>query len=110
MKNLTIQTRVLLLALVPVLGFFAFAYMIRRGQEFRRAAASMTDIALRLSEPELHAAEGMVSVGQTIRREVAAMGDGIERAIARKPKGHDFVIDRRGQAPALTRHMSVTGG
>ncbi|MGX1305572.1 cyclic pyranopterin phosphate synthase [Amorphus suaedae] len=34
----------------------------------------------------------------------------IERAIARKPKGHDFVIDRRGQAPALTRHMSVTGG
>jgi cyclic pyranopterin phosphate synthase len=31
-------------------------------------------------------------------------------AIARKPKGHDFVIDRRHQRPALSRHMSVTGG
>jgi cyclic pyranopterin phosphate synthase len=34
----------------------------------------------------------------------------IERAIARKPKGHDFVIDRRTKRPALARHMSMTGG
>ena len=34
----------------------------------------------------------------------------IHEAIARKPKGHDFVIDRRNQAPAVGRHMSVTGG
>ena len=34
----------------------------------------------------------------------------IDGAIARKPKGHDFVIDRRHRAPALARHMSVTGG
>jgi cyclic pyranopterin phosphate synthase len=34
----------------------------------------------------------------------------IDNAIARKPKGHDFVIDRRKQAPAIARHMSVTGG
>jgi cyclic pyranopterin phosphate synthase len=31
-------------------------------------------------------------------------------AIARKPKGHDFIIDRRHARPALSRHMSVTGG
>lgn len=31
-------------------------------------------------------------------------------AITRKPKGHDFIIDRRRREPALTRHMSVTGG
>jgi cyclic pyranopterin phosphate synthase len=36
--------------------------------------------------------------------------EAIERAIARKPKGHDFVIDRRKQRPAVPRHMSVTGG
>ena len=30
--------------------------------------------------------------------------------IARKPKGHDFVIDRRHNRPAVGRHMSVTGG
>jgi cyclic pyranopterin phosphate synthase len=34
----------------------------------------------------------------------------IEAAIARKPKGHDFVIDRRHRRPAVARHMSVTGG
>ena len=34
----------------------------------------------------------------------------IDEAIARKPKGHDFIIDRRHQRPALSRHMSVTGG
>jgi cyclic pyranopterin phosphate synthase len=31
-------------------------------------------------------------------------------AIARKPKGHDFVIDRQRRQPAVARHMSVTGG
>jgi GTP 3',8-cyclase len=34
----------------------------------------------------------------------------IRAAIARKPKGHDFVIDRTHTAPAVPRHMSVTGG
>jgi cyclic pyranopterin phosphate synthase len=34
----------------------------------------------------------------------------IDEAISRKPKGHDFVIDRRHRRPALGRHMSVTGG
>ncbi|MGB8575911.1 MAG: GTP 3',8-cyclase MoaA [Pseudolabrys sp.] len=34
----------------------------------------------------------------------------IDEAITRKPKGHDFVIDRRHQRPALPRHMSMTGG
>jgi cyclic pyranopterin phosphate synthase len=34
----------------------------------------------------------------------------IEEAIGRKPKGHDFIIDRRHNRPALARHMSVTGG
>ena len=34
----------------------------------------------------------------------------IEEAISRKPKGHDFIIDRRHQRPAVARHMSVTGG
>ncbi|WP_144183066.1 GTP 3',8-cyclase MoaA [Elioraea rosea] len=36
--------------------------------------------------------------------------EAIVAAIGRKPKGHDFVIERRGAAPALSRHMSVTGG
>ena len=40
----------------------------------------------------------------------AALDAALEEAISRKPKGHDFDISRRGQRPAVARHMSVTGG
>ena len=40
----------------------------------------------------------------------AVVGRAIDAAILRKPKGHDFIIDRRSAKPAVTRHMSVTGG
>jgi cyclic pyranopterin phosphate synthase len=39
-----------------------------------------------------------------------ALDAAIEAAIARKPKGHDFVIDRATRTPAVGRHMSMTGG
>ena len=38
------------------------------------------------------------------------LDEAIHAAIARKPKGHDFIIDRRQDKPAVVRHMSVTGG
>ena len=40
----------------------------------------------------------------------AVLDAAIREAISRKPKGHDFVIDRRNSGPAVPRHMSVTGG
>ena len=40
----------------------------------------------------------------------AALHRAIDEAIGRKPKGHDFVIDRRHASPAVGRHMSLTGG
>ena len=38
------------------------------------------------------------------------LDDAIREAISRKPKGHDFIIDRRHDQPSVARHMSVTGG
>ena len=40
----------------------------------------------------------------------AELDEAILEAIGRKPKGHDFVIDRRTTAPSVGRHMSMTGG
>ena len=40
----------------------------------------------------------------------AALDAAIAEAIGRKPKGHDFIIDRRTTAPSVARHMSLTGG
>ena len=51
-----------------------------------------------------------------LRSALRASGDdallmaAIDEAITRKPKGHDFIIDRTRQKPAGARHMSVTGG
>ncbi len=38
------------------------------------------------------------------------LSSAIDEAIGRKPKGHDFIIDRTSRRPAVARHMSVTGG
>jgi GTP 3',8-cyclase len=40
----------------------------------------------------------------------ALLMDAIDEAIGRKPKGHDFVIDRRRSRSSVNRHMSTTGG
>jgi len=40
----------------------------------------------------------------------AVLFEAIDRAIAKKPKGHDFIIDRRHNRPAVARPMSLTGG
>ncbi len=40
----------------------------------------------------------------------AALSETIDEAIGRKPKGHDFTIDRDHKGPAVGRHMSLTGG
>lgn len=68
---------------IPPALFFAFAGMVRRTQEMRLVSRAMTEVTLRLAEPEGVSTDAVVSVSQAIRREVAALGDGIERAIAR---------------------------
>src|SRR6266403_4240051 len=65
----------------PVLLFYFLASLAWRGQELRMIAQSMAQVAIRFSEPEGAASDSMVTVGQAIRREVAAMGDGVDRAI-----------------------------
>ena len=41
---------------------------------------------------------------------LAALDATIDTALVRKPRAHDFRIDARAAAPAVARHMSVTGG
>jgi GTP 3',8-cyclase len=38
------------------------------------------------------------------------LASAIDEAISRKPKGHDFIIDRDHVRAGVSRHMSVTGG
>ncbi|MGQ3179459.1 MAG: hypothetical protein ACT6SC_17860, partial [Blastomonas fulva] len=53
----------------------------------------------------------LAAAGTPDRHEArAALDAALDRAIARKPERHDFHIDAPGAAPALARHMSMTGG
>ena len=70
-------------ALSPVVICFVLALLYVRAQEMRLVARSMTQVAIRLAEPENAGSDAVISLSQAIRREVAAMGDGIERAVAR---------------------------
>ncbi len=47
---------------------------------------------------------------RTVLRTGGDLDRAIDEAVGRKPKGHDFVIDRRRTSPSVSRHMSVTGG
>jgi len=83
----------------PLLLFYFVAGMAWRSQEMSMIAQSMAQMAVRFSEPE-HVANGaIVSVGQAIRREVAAMGDGVCSLRSSSAPSH---------APANSKHWSPT--
>ena len=69
--------------LVPIVIFWFLALLVWRAQELRLMASAMTEVAVRLAEPDKLAEQSVASVGQTIRRQVAAMNDAISRAIGR---------------------------
>ena len=55
--------------------------------------------------------EGQVDLRAALRSgETGALDAALDRAMLLKPERHAFAIDHKGQAPALARHMSVTGG
>jgi len=90
-------------ALLPIIFFFGVAHMAWRAQELRVIAQSMARVAMRLAEPESVARDSIVTVGQAIRREVAAMGDGVERALARASELEALV---QSEVAALERTYS----
>lgn len=69
--------------IIPIVLFWFLALLIWRAQELRLMASAMTEVAVRLAEPDQMAEQSVASVGQTIRRQVAAMNDAISRALGR---------------------------
>lgn len=68
---------------LPVPAIWLMAMMIRRSQELRIMSHAMARASIQLTMPEGFASEAISSIGQAIRREVAAMNEGVERALGR---------------------------
>ena len=84
----------------PVVFFYVVAALMRRTQDMRLTTRAMAEIAVRLAEPETIATEQVVNLSHAIRREVASMGDGIERALARAGELENLV---RNEVASLER-------
>ncbi len=69
--------------LVPIALFWFLAILVWRAQELRLMSSAMTEVAVRLAEPDKMAEQSVASLGQTVRRQVAAMNDAISRALGR---------------------------
>ncbi len=80
--NVPLMT-VVAVAIIPLLPLWAFASLTKRAFEMRHAANSMMAAAVKLLQPEKISTDSIATVGHAIRREVAAIGDGMNQAIAR---------------------------
>ncbi|MGO9547115.1 MAG: hypothetical protein ACLPPF_20270 [Rhodomicrobium sp.] len=69
--------------IVPIALFWFLAILVWRAQELRLMSSAMTEVAVRLAEPDRMAEQSVASLGQTVRRQVAAMNDAISRALGR---------------------------
>jgi hypothetical protein len=67
----------------PILLFMIAGMLAVRSQEMKLVARAVGEVAVRLAQPEAFSTDAVLSVSQAVRREVAAVGDGVERALAR---------------------------
>ncbi|EJF87299.1 hypothetical protein [Bartonella rattimassiliensis] len=68
---------------IPILISWGVAQLTKRSNELHNIALLMTNAAQRLSEPQHLSEKQAIAIGQTIREEVAAMNEGIERTLGR---------------------------
>ncbi|MBY0395282.1 MAG: apolipoprotein A1/A4/E family protein, partial [Thermoleophilia bacterium] len=87
----------------PVVLFVIAAMLAVRAQEMRLVARAVGEVAVRLAEPESFSTDAVLTMSQTVRREVAAVGDGVERALARAGELETLV---RGEIATLERAYS----
>ncbi len=71
------------LLLAPIALIWFLALLVWRAQELRLMSSAMTEVALRLAEPDRMAEQSIAALGQSVRRQVSAMNDAISRAIGR---------------------------
>ncbi|HZA01814.1 MAG TPA: hypothetical protein VE665_05985 [Hyphomicrobiaceae bacterium] len=67
----------------PIALFWFLALLAWRAEDLRLRSTAMTEVAIRLAEPDRMAEQSIASVGQAVRRQVSFMNDAVERALGR---------------------------
>ena len=68
---------------LPILLFWFLAMLVWRAQELRLMSSAMTEVAVRLAEPDRHAEQASASLGQAVRQQVTFMNEAVSRALGR---------------------------
>ncbi len=68
---------------IPIVLFWFLASLIWRAQELRLMSSAMTEVAVRLAEPDREAEQSVASLGQAVRRQVNFMNEAMSRALGR---------------------------
>ena len=82
-KNLPRLLTGLMVLLLPILLSFSTAYLLWRAQQMRHVSEGLIHTALRLIKPQEVAADGLMSISQSIRYDVDQLVGGIEHAMSR---------------------------
>jgi len=88
---------------IPIALFWFLALLIWRAHELRLMSSAMTEVAVRLAEPDKAAEQSVASLGQSVRRQVTAMNDAISRALGRASELEAMV---HNEVAALERSYS----
>ncbi|MGE3064191.1 MAG: hypothetical protein AB7K67_01275 [Hyphomicrobiaceae bacterium] len=68
---------------LPIALFWFLAMLVWRAQELKLMSSAMTEVAVRLAEPDRTAEQSVASLGQAVRRQVAFMNEAVSRALGR---------------------------
>ncbi len=68
---------------LPIALFWFLAMLVWRAQELKLMSSAMTEVAVRLAEPDRGAEQAAASLGQAVRRQVSFMNEAISRALGR---------------------------
>jgi ABC-type transporter Mla subunit MlaD len=84
-EMLTRPTAITLAAtiILPIAVFWFIALLVWRAQELKLMSSAMTEVAIRLAEPDRMAEQQIASVGQAVRRQVNHMNEAVSRALGR---------------------------
>ena len=69
--------------IVPIAVMHFLAVLAWRAEELRMRSSTMTEVAVRLAEPDRMAEQSVASLGQAVRRQVSFMNDAVSRALGR---------------------------
>lgn len=68
---------------VPIAVIWLLALLSWRAEELRLRSSTMTEVAIRLAEPDRMAEDSIASLGQAVRRQVGFMNEAVGRALGR---------------------------